>query len=138
MANKTLIGTNGNVWFNGKLISTLKSIELKITGNFEEVSYCGNFGTENIYTGWSGEGSITMGKIDSTVISLLADAYKSGNMPELKIVTSLTDKATGKSERASVSGVIITEFYLAKFETKSIIEEEIPIKFSGYEKLETI
>jgi len=137
-ANKILSGNNGNVWFNGKLASTIKSIELKITCNFEEVTVCGENGTYNKYTGWAGEGTMTWNKIDSTVISLLADAYKTGIMPDIKIVTKLTDKATGKSERAAVSDVVITEFFLAKFESKALIEEEIPLKFSGYEVLETI
>lgn len=136
--NKILTGNNGNVWFNGKLVSTLKSIELKVTGNFEEVNLCGENGTFNRYTGWSGEGTMTWGKVDSTVVSLLADAYKSGIMPEIKIVTKLTDKATGKSERAAVSNVVLTEFFLTKFEAKALIEDEIPLKFSDYEVLETI
>jgi len=136
--NRVLTGSSGNVWFNGKLVSTVKSIELKVTGNFEEQSFCGDYGTYNVYTGWSGEGSMTAGKVDSTVVSLLADAYKTGNMPEIKIITSLTDKATGKSERAAVSDIVITEFFLAKFENKAILEEETPLKFSNYEVLETL
>lgn len=137
-ANRLLTGNSGNVWFNGKLASTLKSIELKVTGNFEEVSVCGENGTYNKYTGWTGDGTMTWGKVDSTVVSLMADAYKSGVMPEIKVVTKLTDKATGKSERAAVSDVVLTEFFLAKFEAKTLIDEEIPLKFSNYEVLETI
>lgn len=136
--NKTLTGNSGNVWFNGKLVSTIKSIELKITGNFEEQNFCGDNGTYNVYTGWSGEGSMTWSKVDSTVIVLLADAYKTGVMPEIKIISKLTDKATGKSERSAVSDVVITEFFLAKFEAKALLEEEIPLKFSQYEVLETL
>lgn len=136
--NKLLTGNSGAVWFQGKIVSTIKSIELKITGNFEEVSVCGENGTFNRYTGWSGEGTMTWNKIDSTVLSLLADAYKSGIMPDIKIITKLTDKSTGKSERAAVSDVVITEFLLSKFEAKALVEEEIPLKFSNYEVLETI
>lgn len=135
---KTLIGTNGYVWLNNKLLANLKSIELKVTGSFEETNICGEWGTENIYTGYSGEGTITCIKVDSTILNLLGDAYKTGVMPEIKIISKLTDQSTGKSERASVTGVVITEFFLAKFESKTICEEEIPIKFSSYEKIETI
>lgn len=136
--NKTLTGSNGDVWLNGNLVSTIKSIELKVAGKFEEQNFCGDYGTYNVYTGWSGEGTMTWGKIDSTAIKLLADAYKNGNMPDIKIITKLTDKATGKSERAAVSGVVISEFMLTKFEAKNLIEEELPLKFSGYEILEQI
>ncbi len=137
-ANKILTGNSGNVWLNGKLISTIKSIELKISGNFEEVNICGDNATYNKYTGWSGEGTMTWNKVDSSGIKLLADAYKTGVMPDIKIITKLTDKSTGKSERVAVSQVVLTEFSLAKFEAKALIEEEMPLKFSNYEVLETI
>lgn len=137
-ANKILTGNSGNVWFNGKPVSTIKSIELKVTGNFEEVNVCGENGTFNRFTGWSGEGSMTWGKVDSTIVNLLADAYKTGVMPDIKIISKLTDKTTGKSERAAVSDVVLTEFFLTKFEAKGLIDEEIPLKFSDYEVLETI
>lgn len=136
--NKILTGNSGNVWMNGKLLSTIKSIELKVTGSFEEVNFCGENATHNRYTGWSGEGTMTWGKIDSTVLKLLAEAFKTGNMPDIKIITKLTDKTTGKSERAAVSNVVLTEFFLAKYEAKTPIDEEIPLKFSDYEVLETI
>jgi hypothetical protein len=135
---RTLNGNSGNVWFNGKLVTTIKSIELKISGNFEEVSVCGDPATYYEYTGFAGEGNMTWNKVDSTVLSIMADAYKSGVMPDIKIITKLTDKATGKSERTAVSNVVISEFFLAKFEAKGIIEEEIPLKFSSYEVLETL
>lgn len=138
MKNKVLTGNSGDVWFNGKRVSTLKSIELKVTGNFEEQNFVGDNATHNVYTGWSGEGTMTWAKVDSTVIDLLADAYKTGVMPEIKIISKLTDKSTGKSERAAVSEVVLTEFFLAKYEAKALLEEEIPLKFSDYEVLDKI
>ena len=136
--NRLLTGTSGNAWINGKLLATIKSIELKVTGSFEEVNFCGDLATHNRYTGWTGEGTVTFGKVDSMVVSLLADAFKTGDMPEIKIITKLTDKSTGKSERAAVSEIVFTEFFLAKFEAKALIDEEVPLKFSDYEVLETI
>ena len=136
--NRILSGSNGNVWVNGKLMAQVKSIEAKITGNFEDVNLVGDYATYNAYTGWAGEGTITMQKIDSTVLNLVADAFRKGVMPDIKIITKLTDKSTGKSERTAISNIVITEFYLAKFENKALIEEEIPFKFSDYEVLETI
>ena len=136
--NRILSGSNGNVWVNGKLMAQVKSIEAKITGNFEDVNLVGDYATYNAYTGWAGEGTLTMQKIDSTVLNLVANAFKTGAMPDIKITTKLEDKNTGKSERVAISNIVITEFYLAKFENKALIEEEIPFKFSDYEVLETI
>lgn len=136
--NRILSGANGNIWLNGKLLAQVKSIEAKITGNFEEVNFVGEYATYHAYTGWSGEGTLVLQKIDSTVLNLVKDAYKTGEMPEIKIVSQLKDNATGKSERASISNVVITEFMLAKLENKALVEEELPFKFSDYEVIETI
>lgn len=138
IVNKILTGNSGNVWLNGQLLAQLKSIELKVTGNFEDMNFCGDSSTYSKYTGWSGEGTITMYKIDSTVIKLISDAYQTGIMPDIKIITKLTDENTGRSERVAVSGITITEFILAKFEAKANIEEELPLKFSKYQILDTI
>lgn len=136
--NRVLTGSGGNVWINGKLLAQVKAVELKVSGNFEELTFCGDNSTYNRYTGFTGEGTITMQKIDSTVLDLIGDAYLTGVMPDIKIITKLTDKATNKSERVAVSDVIITEFMLAKFEAKALLEEELPLKFSQYEILEKI
>lgn len=138
IVNRILTGSSGNVWLNGALLAQVKGIELKVSGNFEDINFCGDASTHSKYTGWSGEGTITMFKIDSTVLKLIAKAYKTGVMPEIKIITKITDENTGKSERVAISGITVTEFTLAKFEAKANMEEELPIKFSDYEILDTI
>ena len=138
MANKYLNGNSGNVWVNDKLLSNIKSIEAKVSGDFDEVICIGTSKTEYDFNGWTGEGTLVANKVDSTTLSLLAEAFKKGEMPEIKIITKLTDKSTGKSERTAIQDVVFTEFDLAKFEAKTRVEEEIPFKFSDYEILETI
>lgn len=136
--NKILRGNSGNVWFNGQLLATVKKIEAKVKGNFEDDSFCGDNADYSIYSGWSGEGTLTMQKIDSTLWETMAKAYKSGIMPDIKIITALTDNSTGQSERASIEQITITEFNLVNFEAKKIVEESFPFKFSNYEVLEAI
>lgn len=136
--NRILKGKDGDVWFNGQLLATLKKIQAKVKGEFEDVNFCGDGSTHSVFNGWSGEGSFACQKIDSSVWKLVANAYKSGIMPEIKMITRLTDKNTGKSERASIEGITITEFALADFEAKKMLEEEFPFKFSDYEVLESI
>ena len=138
LANKVLTGSSGNLWFNGKLLANLSKIEAKVKGDFETVEFCGDNATYSRYNGWSGEGTLTVKKIDSTIWKICADAYKTGVMPDIKLISSLTDKATGKSEKASIEGVVITEFLLAGFESKKIIEEEFPFNFGDFEPIEAI
>lgn len=137
-ANRVLTGSNGHVWLNNQLLAQVKSIEAKITGNFEEVTFVGDYATHNVYTGWAGEGTLTLQKVDSTALSLVGDSFKKGVLPDIKIVTELKDYVTGKAERVAISNVVISEFMLTKFEGKAIVEEEIPFKFSEYDILEKI
>ena len=136
--NRVLHSNQGNRWFNGKRLSTLQSVEAKVTGDFEEVNNCGDPATYRIYNGYSGEGTFTMLKIDSEVLKLMADAFQTGEMPTMTIITALEQKGTNKVERIAYRDVTIDEMYLAKFEKKSKIEEEVPFKFGHFEVLETI
>ena len=75
---------------------------------------------------------------DSTVLEELAEAYQTGIMPEISIVTAQKQRGTSKVERVAYSDITITEFMLAKFEKKAMTEEEVPFKFGNFEVLETI
>ena len=134
--NRVLHGNEGTAWFNGKKLTTLQSIEAKVAADYEDINNCGDPATYRIYNGYSGEGTFTA--IDSDVLSLLGDAYQTGEMPTITIITALTQKGTNKVERVALSDVTIDEFYLAKFEKKSKIEEEVPFKFGHFEVLESI
>lgn len=136
--NRVLHSNQGNMWFNGQRLSTLQSVEAKVTGDFEEVNNCGDPATYRIYNGYSGEGTFTMLKIDSEVLKLMADAFQTGEMPTMTIITALEQKGTNKVERIAYRDVTIDEIYLAKFEKKSKIEEPVPFKFAHFEVLETI
>jgi len=138
IVNKILKGKDGTMWFNGSELATMVKIDAKVKGKFEDVNFCNDNSTYQSYSGWSGEGTFTCKKIDSTVFKMVADAYKSGVMPTIKIITKLTDVSTGNSERTSIEGVVITEFALASFEASKMLEEEFPFKFSKYDVLETI
>ena len=87
--NRVLHSNQGNMWFNGKRLSTLQRVEAKVTGDFEDVNNCGDPATYRIYNGYSGEGSFTVLKIDSDVLKLMADAFKTGEMPTMTIIRSL-------------------------------------------------
>ena len=136
--NRILRGNNGYVWVNGKLLAQITKIEAKVTGSFDDVNFVGENATFYAYTGWTGEGTLSMTKIDSTVVSLLADAFKTGVMPDVKITSKLKDTATEQSERAAMSDVVFTEWMLAAFEAKKAVEEDLPFKFSDYNVLEKI
>lgn len=136
--NAKLSGTNGQVWINSELLGELEKVSATAEGKFEEFSQCGSPGTYQAYQGFSGDGSLTLIKETSRGIKLLAEAFKTGIMPEIKIISKLTNASTGKSERTAITGVVFTKFDLINFEAKGLVKEELPFKFEDYEPLETI
>ena len=136
--NRILHGNEGTAWFNGKKLTTLQSIEAKVSGDFEDINVCGDPSTHRVYNGYSGEGTFTCFKLDSDVVALMAEAFRTGEMPTITIITALSQKGTNKVERVALSDVTIDEFYLTKFEKKAKVEEEVPFKFGAFSLLESI
>ena len=137
-ANKTINGTFGTVWVNGQKWAEIKSFEAKVAAQYESVSLAGQLGNSRKYMGYEGSGSMTMTKVFSRGAALLADAFKSGNMPDVKIISKVADPASFGAERISITDVTFDEFTLMKFELKAITEEELPFQFGDYEPIDLI
>lgn len=136
--NQIIRGSFGRVWLNGKKLANIKTFECKATLNYEEIDVNGELCKQNVYTGYSLAGTMTLHKIDSYVINLLKDAIASGSMPELKIVGAVADVDSDGSERVEIYNVTIDEMTLLKFENATIGEEEIPFKAGGFKFIDTI
>lgn len=134
--NHVMHGNGGTAWWNGKKLSTLQSVEAKVTGDFEDINVCGDPATYSVYNGYSGEGTLTVLKIDSDVLVEMAEAYRTGIMPDITVVTAQTQKGTNRVERVAYRDITVNEFMLAKFEKKAKTELEIPFKFGNFEVLE--
>lgn len=131
-------GHGGYLWFNGKPVVTLQSVEMKINGDYEEINVCGDTATYRIYNGYSGEGSFSFLKMDSDIMSYIANGFLTGDIPETTILTKQNVPNTNKQERIAVHDVTFDEATLAKFEKKAMTETEVPFKFGRFEILETI
>ncbi|MCY6957960.1 phage tail tube protein [Clostridium brassicae] len=131
-------GNEGNVWVNTEQWANITNIEAKATAEYEDVNFVGDNNTYKRYTGTNIEGSITLKKIDSRAQKLLAEGFRTGNMPNIKIVVT-TAKVNGENvERLALYDVTFTELQLAKLESKAMIEEELPFSASSFEYLELI
>ena len=131
-------GSGGTFWVDGEELAAVKSVNAKVTGQFEDVNVAGEFPTYHQYVGYSIEGTIVLTKTRSFALTKVADGFLTGEIPEVKIITKIENKLTKAAERVAITEVSFTEFDIAKFEAKALAEEEIPFKASGYEVLETI
>ena len=103
-----------------------------------DINVCGDPATYKVYNGYAGEGTLTVLKIDSDILIQMAEAFRTGVMPEITVITAQTQKGTNKVERVAYSDVTVDEFMLAKFEKKAKTELEVPFKFGNFEVLETL
>ena len=136
--NKFLTGSNGYLWFNGELMANLKKVDIKVEGQFDDVTVSGDYATYQQYKGYKVSGSLTFAKVNSSVVAKYAAAYKTGVMPDTKIVSKLRDVNTGESERVAITGVVLTTLPLIVWDAQNLIDEEFPVSASGYEMLEEI
>lgn len=136
--NQIIRGTFGRVWVDGELFSNVKTFEAKLTLNYEEVDLSGELGKHQRYMGYTGEGTMTLHKINSKIAAKLAEGVKNGKIPEIKIIGKLEDPTALGAERIELIEVTIDEVMLLKFENASIGEEEVPFKFADYNILDLI
>lgn len=136
--NRVLNGSTGEVWLNDAKLAQISSVKVSVEGDFEEFSVCGDYRTFWDYKGYKVNGTMKMYKVNSRVLTLLKDAYRTGVMPEIKIITKLHDMQTGQNERAALTDIALTKFDIASFDAKTLCEEEIPFQAVEYEVLEEI
>ncbi len=91
VTNKIIRGTNGRLWMNDKLLANVKSFECKVKLEYEDIDENGNPIKQRRYVGASIEGTMVLHKVDSTVLKLLDDGVTSMDMPEINLVSKISD-----------------------------------------------
>ena len=133
-----IAGTFGSVWVNNEEWLHVTKFEAKVTGEFEDINMAGRYGVGKKFMGWTGEGTITVNKVNSTITRMLADSFKKGIMPEITIVGKLADPQALGAERVEILDVTFSEFMLMNFELKAKMEEEVPFTFEDYNLIDSI
>ncbi|WP_302782603.1 phage tail tube protein [Acidaminococcus intestini] len=138
VTNKIIRGTNGRLWMNDKLLANVKSFECKIKLEYEDIDENGNPIKQRRYIGASIEGTMVLHKVDSAVLKLLNGAIMSMDMPDINLVSQVSDPSVTGMERVKLHNVTFDEFDLASFENAKVGEESIPFRAGGYAPTDTI
>lgn len=125
-------GTYGRVWVNNEKLMMLSSFEGKVTGEYEDMDVAEEMGKIRSLVGWEGAGTLKYKKMDNDLAKTIAEGFRTGVLPDIKIVGELDDPGNSNATRVEFTGVTFDEVTLLAFEAKKVIEEEIPFKFSGY------
>ena len=135
--NQILRGQFGKVWIDGELYANVKSFEAKISLKYEAVDINGEMGLHKWLFVFDGAGRFVLQKIDSRVAKNIAGNIKNGSVPDIKIVSKLTDPDVNGAERIELTGVTLDEL-AHSFENKKVQEESYPFKFADYNYLDYI
>ncbi len=128
---------NGNLWVDDSEFEKVKSFELKMAMEWEDVP--NGLTTERVLLGYGYEGSYSYRKTDKnrrTIMDKIFAEYSAGRTPDVTIVGKAYNKASGKTERVKVSGITFDELTLQNWEEKSVVEQEIAFKASHVEILQ--
>lgn len=128
---------NGNIWVDDAEFEKVKSFELKMAMEWEDVP--NGLTTERVLLGYGYEGSYSYRKTDKnrrTIMDKIFAEYSAGRTPDVTIVGKAYNKASGKTERVKVSGITFDELTLQNWEEKSVVEQEIAFKASHVEILQ--
>lgn len=136
--NKTMNGTFGAVWVNNEKWLDIEEFSATVTIAYEDVNMAESLATHKKMTGWEGEGSMTVKKVYSRGANLLAEAVKTGALPEISIVGKLDDPDAYGAERVAINEVTFNEFTLLSFEQKTNMTEELPFNFADYDMIDTV
>jgi hypothetical protein len=137
-SNKQINGTFGSVWVNGEKWLDIESFEAKVTIEYEDVNMSEDLATHKKFIGWTGEGAMTVKKVYSRGASLMANAVKTGRMPDVGLVGKLADPDAFGVERCAINEVTFNEFMLMKFEQKTLGTEELPFNFAQFDQIDKI
>ncbi|NYV67560.1 phage tail tube protein [Bacillus sp. Gen3] len=137
-ATKTINGTFCTMYHEGQWLTNVTSAEATVEINKEEIPRAGTRWIGHKQTSLTGSGSMTGYKITNELakrIGQIADDTQAAFVTELIMKIDDPENNDGKT-RIRLKGVQFDSIPLLNYEVNSIIEEETPFTFSGYEYLD--
>ncbi|WP_029100217.1 phage tail tube protein [Brevibacillus thermoruber] len=138
-ATRVINGSFGEVWMDGRWLTNFRRAEATVEINKEEIQRSGTRWVGHKVTSLTGTGTISGYKVTTDLIEAIgqiADDRRGAFVTEL--ILKLDDPESFGAYRVRLKGVQFDNIPLINFEAGSIVEEELPFTFSGYEFLDTI
>ncbi|MFD2671036.1 phage tail tube protein [Marinicrinis sediminis] len=138
-ATKVINGTFGEVWHDGEWLTNIKSAEATVEISKEEIQRAGTRWIGHKVTSLKGSGTISGYKVTSEMmekIGQISDDKQGAFITEL--ILAIKDPEAFGAYRVRLKGVQFDNIPLMKYELGSLVEEELPFTFTGYEVLEAL
>lgn len=135
---RAINGTFGEVWLEGELVREATGLKADVQLDFIDVPMCGSLGKHQKVSGLTGNGSITMTKVNSRMGIKLSDMIKAGKTPVFTIISKLADPDAYGAERVVLKNCQFSSLTLADWADKQIGSITQPFTFTDWEYLDLI
>lgn len=139
-ATKIMNGTFGQVFnADGTWLTNVKSFEASVDIQKEEIKRAGTRWTSHKVTGLKGSGSMSGYKVTTELAEAIGSVASDSGVPYVtELIGKVQDPENGGTLRVRLKSVMFDKIDIVKFEVGSIIEEDTPFTFEGYEFIDTI
>jgi hypothetical protein len=131
-------GSWSSLWIDDEEMAEATAVEAKLSLEKTEVNQTGTLAKGYKVTGTDGKGSIKMNKISSYFINKIAGNIQDGKTTVCQIRSKIADPDAVGAEDILLTGVTFDEVELVNWESKKLLEENIPFSFTGFEVLESV
>lgn len=135
---KTMYGNFGSIFIDDSQVAEATGLQAKATVNKVEVPMCGTMSKKYKHVGWDGSGTLTINKVSSRMIMLMAENMKTGRETVCTIISKISDPGNGGTERIKLKGVKFDELMLVDWSAGKLGTEAIPFTFEDFDVLDTI
>jgi hypothetical protein len=139
-ASRVMNGSFGSVFdANGKWLTNVKSAEATVEVNKEEISRAGTRWVAHKVTSLKGSGTITGYRVTTDLIEAIGQiANDRSGVYVTELRMKLDDPEAFGAYSVRLKGVTFDQIPLMKYELNSIVEEELPFTFVGYELMDKV
>lgn len=138
-STRTISGHFGQVWKDGRWLTNFRQAEASVEITKEDVPRSGTRWMGKKVVGLAGTGTISGYKVTTALIEEIGQIADDRN-PSLvtELILKLDDPDSFGAYRVRLKRVQFDTIPLMNFEAGSLVEEELPFTFEGYEILDRI
>ena len=135
---RAINGTFGEVWLEGEQVREATGLTADVGLEFLDVPMCGVLGKRQKVSGLTGNGSITMTKVNSRMGIKLSDMIKAGKTPSFTIISKLADPDAYGAERVVLKNCQFSTLTLADWSSNQIGSITQNFTFTDWDYLDLI
>lgn len=137
-SKRAINGTYGEVLLEGELVREATGLKADMALEFIDVPMCGDLAKHQKVSGMSGNGSITMTKVNSRMAIKLSDMLKKGKTPTFTIISKLADPDAYGAERVVLKNCQFSTLTLADWTSGQVGSITQNFTFTSWDYLDII